>query len=65
LRGEHKALRLLKKLRDKEKFELWTGAMHVGGKIYTLNTEHYPMPEVVAPQLHKKDGKNDENRYQR
>lgn len=110
LRGEHKALRLLKKLRDKEKFELWTGAMqraevvffmrpveeeatllflsqfqtapvdqliidkagelyrrwnprngldindailaatamHVGGKIYTLNTKHYPMPEVVV-----------------
>jgi predicted nucleic acid-binding protein len=110
LRGEHKALSLLKKLRDKEKFELWTGAMqraevvffmrpveeeatllflsqfqtspvdqliidkagklyrrwnpsngidindailaatvmHVGGKIYTLNTKHYPMPEVVV-----------------
>jgi predicted nucleic acid-binding protein len=27
LRGERKALSLLKKLRDKEKFELWTGAM--------------------------------------
>lgn len=27
LRGEHKALSLLKKLRDKDKFELWTGAM--------------------------------------
>ena len=27
LQGEHKALNLLKKLRDKEKFELWTGAM--------------------------------------
>lgn len=27
LRGERKALNLLKKLRDKEKFELWTGAM--------------------------------------
>jgi predicted nucleic acid-binding protein len=110
LRGEHKALSLLKKLRDKEKFELWTGAMqraevvffmrpveeeatllflsqfqtapvdqliidkagklyrrwnpsngidindailaatvmHVGGKIYTLNTKHYPMPEVIV-----------------
>ena len=110
LRGEHKALNLLKRLRDKEKFELWTGAMqraeviffmrpveeeatllflsqfqtapvdqlivdqagelyrrwnprngidindailaatamHVGAKIYTLNTKHYPMPEVVV-----------------
>ena len=27
MRGEHKALNLLKKLRDKEEFELWTGAM--------------------------------------
>lgn len=110
LRGKRKALSLLKKLRDKEKFELWTGAMqraevvffmrpveeeatllflsqfqtapvdqliidqagklyrrwnprngidindailaatamHVGGQIYTLNTKHYPMPEVVV-----------------
>ncbi|MEJ2662107.1 MAG: PIN domain-containing protein [Desulfobacteraceae bacterium] len=112
LRGEHKALSLLKKLRDKDKFELWTGAMqraevvffmrpveeeatllflsqfqtapvdqliidkagelyrqwnprnaidindailaatamHVGGKIYTLNTKHYPMPDVLVQQ---------------
>lgn len=27
LRGESKAMNLLKKLRDKDKFELWTGAM--------------------------------------
>jgi predicted nucleic acid-binding protein len=27
LRGERKALNLLKRLHDKEKFELWTGAM--------------------------------------
>lgn len=27
LRGERKALNLLKKLRDEEKYELWTGAM--------------------------------------
>ena len=110
LRGERKALNLLKKLRDKERFELWTGAMQraeviffmrpaeeeatllflsqfqtapidqrvidkagelyrrwnprngidindailaatvlqIGGKIYTLNTKHYPMPEVAV-----------------
>lgn len=110
LRGERKALKLLKKLRDKEKFELWTGAMQraevvffmrpaeqeatllflsqfqtapvdqqvidkagefyriwnprngtdvndailaataiqTHGKIYTLNTKHYPMPEVIV-----------------
>jgi predicted nucleic acid-binding protein len=110
LRGEQKALSLLRKLRDKERFELWTGALqraevvffmrpveeeatllflsqfqtasvdqliidkaaelyrqwnprngidindailaattlHVGGKIYTLNTKHYPMPEVAV-----------------
>ena len=110
LRGEPKAFNLLKKLRDKEKFELWTGAMQraevvffmraaeeeatrlflsqfqtapidqwiidkagefyrkwnprngtdindailaataiqAGGKIYTLNARHYPMPEVVV-----------------
>ncbi len=27
LRGERKALNLLKRLRDKERFDLWTGAM--------------------------------------
>jgi predicted nucleic acid-binding protein len=115
LRGEHKALNLLKKLRDKEKFELWTGAMQraevvffmrpveeeatllflsqfqtapvdqgiidkagglyrqwhprhgldindailaatalqIGGKIYTLNTKHYPMPEVAVQRAWK------------
>jgi predicted nucleic acid-binding protein len=112
LRGKNKALSLLKKLRDKDKLELWTGAMqraevvsfmrpveeeatllflsqfqtapvdqliidkagklyrqwnprsgidindailaatamHAGGKIYTLNTKHYPMPDVVVQQ---------------
>ena len=110
LRGERRALNLLKKLRDKEGFELWTGAMQraevvffmrpaeeeatllflsqfktapvdqriinnagelyrrwnprngtdindtllaatailAGGKIYTLNTKHYPMPELAV-----------------
>lgn len=110
LRGERKALSLLKRLRDKEKIELWTGAMQRaevvffmrpeeeqatmlflsefrtapvdqrivdkagelyrqwnprcgtdvndtiltataiqnGGCIYTLNTKHYPMPEVTV-----------------
>jgi predicted nucleic acid-binding protein len=109
LRGERKALNLLKKLRDKEKMDLWTGAMQraevvfsmrpeeeeetllflsqfqtasvdqqivdqagvfyrkwnprngmdindailtataiqKGGKIYTLNTKHYTIPEVA------------------
>ena len=28
LRGERKALNLLKKLRDKEQFDLWIGAMN-------------------------------------
>lgn len=110
LRGERKALNLLRRLRDKEQFELWTGAMQraevvffmkpaeetttllflaqfqtapvdqqiidkagefyrkwnprsgtdvndailaatvvqTGGKIYTLNTRHYPMPDVAV-----------------
>ena len=110
LRGERKALNLLKKLRDKENCELWTGAMQraevvffmrpgeeeatmmflsqfrtapvdqriidkagelyrhwnplrgtdvnnailaataiqSNGKIYTLNTKHYPMPDVAV-----------------
>jgi len=110
LRGERKALKLFKQLRDKEKCELWIGALQraeviffmrpdeeeatllflsqfktasvdqvvidkagelyrkynprygidvndailaaiviqTGGKIYTLNTKHYPMPEVVV-----------------
>ena len=110
LRGERKALNLLKRLRDKEQFDLWIGAMQrakvvffmrpaeesstllflaqfqtapidqqiidkagtfyrkwnprngtdvndailaatvllTGGKIYTLNSKHYPMPEVTV-----------------
>ncbi len=110
LRGEQKALQLLKKLRDKERFTLWIGAMQraeviffmrpaeeqttllflsqfqtapvdqriidragafyrkwnpsrgidvndailaatllqTGGILYTLNTKHYPMPEVTV-----------------
>ena len=115
LRGERKALNLLKRLRDKEKFELWTGAMqrvevvffmrpaeqkstllflsqfrtapvdqriidkagelyrhwnprngtdindailaatviYTNGKIYTLNTKHYLMPEVNVQRAWK------------
>ena len=115
LRGEHKALNLLKRLRDKERFDLWIGAMQraevvffmqpdeepatllflaqfqtaavdqriidkagefyrkwnprigtdvndailaatvlqTGGKIYTLNSKHYPMPEVAVQRAWK------------
>jgi predicted nucleic acid-binding protein len=110
LRGERKALNLLKRLRDDEQFDLWVGAMqraevvffmrpakesstllflaqfqtasvdqriidkagefyrkwnpssgtdvnvailaatvlHTGGQVYTLNSKHYPMPEVTV-----------------
>jgi hypothetical protein len=110
LRGERKALNLLKKLLDDEQFDLWIGAMQraevvffmrpaeesstllflaqfqtasvdqqiidkagefyrkwnprsgtdvndailaatvlqTGGKIYTLNSKHYPMPEITV-----------------
>lgn len=110
LRGERKALNLLKRLRDNEQFDLWVGAMQraelvffmrpdeesatllflaqfqtatidqkiidkaaefyrkwnplngtdvndailaatalqTGGVIYTLNSRHYPMPEVTV-----------------
>jgi hypothetical protein len=110
LRGEKKALNLIRKLRDKEKYELWIGALqraeivffmrpdeeadtllflsqfktaivdqqvidtagalyrkwnpghgidindailaataaHTSGKIYSLNTKHYPMPDVIV-----------------
>jgi len=115
LRGERKALNLLKKLRDKEQFDLWIGAMQraevvffmrpaeesatllflaqfqtasvdqqiidtagefyrkwnprsgtdvndailaatalqTGGRIYTLNSKHYPMPEVAVQRAWK------------
>lgn len=115
LHGEPKALSLLKRLRDQERFELWTGAMQRaevvffmrpveeqntllflsqfqtatvdqwiidkagefyrrwnpsagidvndailaatalrnGGEIYTLNTRHYPMPDVVVKRAWK------------
>ena len=115
LRGERKALYLLKKLRDKEQFDLWIGAMQraevvffmrpaeksttmlflaqfqtapvdqqiidkagefyrqwnprsgidvndailaatvlqTGGRIYTLNSKHYPMPEVNVQRAWK------------
>jgi len=116
LRGERKALNLLKRLRDREQFDLWTGAMQraevvffmrppeesatllflsefqtasvdqkiidkagefyrkwnprsgtdvndailaatvlqTGGKIYTLNSKRYPMPEVAVQLAWKK-----------
>lgn len=112
LGGERKALVFLRKIRDSEEYELWTGAlqraevvffmrpgeeaatelfmsqfetapvdqavvdaagalyrkwnpshgidvndaflaataMRAGGKIYTLNRKHYPMPDVLAEQ---------------
>lgn len=115
LRGERKALNLLRNLRNKEKFDLWIGAMQraevvffmrpseematllflaqfqtapidqeiidragelyrkwnprrgtdindatlaatvlqTGGKIYTLNTKHYPMSGVAVQQAWK------------
>jgi predicted nucleic acid-binding protein len=115
LRGERKSLNLLRRLRDKEQFELWIGAMQraevvffmkpaeepatllflaqfqtapvdqqiidkagefyrkwnprsgtdvndailaatvvqTGGKIYTLNTKHYPMPDVIVQRAWK------------
>ena len=115
LRGERKALNLLKRLRDEEQFELWVGAMQraevvffmrpaeesvtllflaqfqtasvdqqiidkagelyrewnprsgtdvndailaatilkTGGKIYSLNSKHYPMPEVAVQRAWK------------
>jgi predicted nucleic acid-binding protein len=115
LRGERKALNLIKRLRDKDQFDLWTGAMQraevvffmrpieesatllflsqfktapvdqqiidkagefyrtwnarsgtevndailaatvvlTGGKIYTLNSKHYPMPEVSVQRAWK------------
>ena len=115
LRGERKALNLLKRLRDKEQFDLWIGAMQraevvffmrpaeqsatllflaqfqtasidqqiidkagefyrkwnprkgtevndailaatvlqTGGRIYTLNSKHYPMPEVAVERAWK------------
>jgi predicted nucleic acid-binding protein len=115
LRGERKALNLLKRLRDKEQFDLWIGAMQraevvffmrpdeqsatllflaqfktapvdqqiidtagefyrkwnprigtdvndailaatvlqTGGRIYTLNSKHYPMPEVTVQRAWK------------
>ena len=115
LRGENKALRLLKRLRDDEQMDLWIGAMQraevvffmrpseitdthlfltqfqtapvdqqiidqageyyrewhsqcgidindailaatvlqTGGKIYTLNTKHYPMPGILIQKAWK------------
>lgn len=115
LRGEAKALNLIKRLRDRDQFDLWTGAMQraevvffmrpleesatllflsqfktapvdqqiidkagefyrkwnprsgtdvndaifaatvvlTGGKIYTLNSKHYPMPEVSVQRAWK------------
>jgi predicted nucleic acid-binding protein len=115
LRGERKALNLLRRLRDKEQYDLWIGAMQraevvffmqpaeepatllflaqfqtalvdqqiidkagelyrkwnprsgtdvndailaatvlqTGGRIYTLNYKHYPMPEVAVQRAWK------------
>ncbi|MEE8432944.1 MAG: hypothetical protein V3S16_16985, partial [Candidatus Desulfatibia sp.] len=39
LRGERKALNLLKRLRDKEKFGLWTGAMQRAEVVFFMRPE--------------------------
>lgn len=39
LRGEQKALRLLKKIRDTEKYELWTGAMQRAEIVFFMRPE--------------------------
>lgn len=39
LRGEKKALRLLKKLHDIEKYELWTGAMQRSEVIFFMRPQ--------------------------
>ncbi|MBN2417932.1 MAG: PIN domain-containing protein [Deltaproteobacteria bacterium] len=39
LRGEKKALTLLKKLRDKEKYELWIGAMQRAEIVFFMRPE--------------------------
>ena len=36
LRGERKALNLIKKLRDQEQFELWTGVMQRAEVIFFM-----------------------------
>ncbi len=39
LRGEPKSLKLLKKLREKEKYELWTGALQRAEVVFFMRPE--------------------------
>ena len=51
LRGEHKALNLLKKLRDSEKVELWTGAMQRAEIVFFMRPLEEPATLLFLAQL--------------
>ncbi|MFZ1984788.1 MAG: PIN domain-containing protein [Desulfatitalea sp.] len=51
LRGEHKALNLLKRLRDKEKLELWTGAMQRAEVIFFMRPAEEEATLLFLSQL--------------
>ncbi|MDZ7832935.1 MAG: PIN domain-containing protein [Desulfobacterales bacterium] len=51
LRGERKALNLLKRLRDKKQLELWTGAMQRAEVVFFMRPEEESSTFLLLAQL--------------
>lgn len=51
LRGEPKALKFLRKLRDKDRFELWTGAMQRAEVVFFMRPDEEEATELFLGQF--------------
>jgi hypothetical protein len=51
LRGERKALKLIRKLRDVEKYELWIGAMQRAEVVFFMRPEEEAATELFLSQF--------------
>ena len=51
LRGDRKALKLIRKLRDEEKYELWIGAMQRAEIVFFMRPEEEQATELFLSQF--------------
>lgn len=52
LRGEQKALKLIRRLRDKEKCDLWTGVMQRAEVVFFMREEEEEPTQMFLSQFH-------------
>ena len=52
LRGEKKASRFLKKMRDSEEYELWTGALQRAEIVFFMKSDEIESTELLLSQFH-------------